>query len=217
MKIGVLVSHEGTTLQAIIDACATAALRARVVAVISNNRDAVALQRARAAGITTHHLSSQTHPAGEALDTAIGAALAEAGADIVVLAGYMKRLGPLTLARFRDRVLNTHPALLPKFGGKGMYGLNVHRAVLAAREPVTGASIHLVTDDYDTGPVIAQREVAVAAEDTPEALAARVQYEERALLVGVLTDIAAGRLHLPPNQGRPTNRFSGPAAPAAER
>src|SRR5678815_2675733 len=142
MKIGVLASHEGTTLQAIIDACTAGALAATVVTVISNNRDAGALHRARAAGIRVHHLSSRTHSEAEALDAAICQALVEDEVDVVVLAGYMKKLGPETLVRFRGRVLNTHPALLPKFGGQGMYGVRVHEAVLAAGEATSGASVH---------------------------------------------------------------------------
>jgi phosphoribosylglycinamide formyltransferase-1 len=197
MKIGVLASHEGTTLQAIIDACATGALRASVAAVICNNRDAGALRRAREAGIRAYHLSSQTHGDPSALDSAIRDVLVSADADIVVLAGYMKRLGAQTLSRFRGRVLNTHPALLPKFGGQGMYGTNVHRAVLAAGETTTGASVHLVTEDYDAGPVIAQCIVPVLPTDTAETLAQRVQARERAFIVEVLAAIAGGRLQLP--------------------
>ena len=197
MRIGVLASHEGTTLQAIIDACAAGALAAKVVTVISNNRDAGALHRARVAGIRVHHLSSRTHSEAEALDAAICQALVEDEADVVVLAGYMKKLGPQTLVRFRGRVLNTHPALLPKFGGKGMYGVRVHEAVLAAGEAQSGASVHLVDEDYDTGPVIAQAEVAVLEGDTPDRLGARVQERERALLVDVLARIADGRISLP--------------------
>jgi phosphoribosylglycinamide formyltransferase-1 len=180
-------------LQAVLDACATGALRARVVTVISNNRESGALRRGRRAGIRTHHLSSHTHADPEALDAAICRALIEDGADLVVLAGYMKKLGSQTLARFQGRVLNTHPALLPRFGGKGMYGLNVHRVVLAAGETMSGASVHLVTEEYDAGPVIAQCKVPVEPTDTPEALAQRVQEGERALVVAVLADIADGR------------------------
>jgi len=197
MKIGVLASHEGTTLQAIIEACRTAALRASVAAVICNNRDAGALRRAREAGIRAYHLSSQTHGDPAVLDLAIRDALAGADVDIVVLAGYMKPLGARSLSRFRGRVLNTHPALLPKFGGQGMYGINVHRAVLAAGERTTGVSVHLVTEDYDAGPVIAQCTVPVLPTDTAETLAQRVQARERAFIVEVLAAIADGRLRLP--------------------
>jgi phosphoribosylglycinamide formyltransferase 1 len=209
MRIGVLASHEGTTLQAIIDACAAGVLRARVATVISNNRDSGALQRARAASIAAYHLSSQTHPDSEALDAAICRALVDHEVDIVVLAGYMKKLGPLTLARFRGRILNTHPALLPRFGGTGMYGLHVHRVVLAAGETMTGASVHLVDEEYDAGPIVAQCEVAVEGADSPEALAERVQPHERALLVDVLARILDGRISLP---AIPTERFGRAAA-----
>jgi phosphoribosylglycinamide formyltransferase-1 len=189
VRFGVLASHEGTTLQAILDA-----FPGSVVVVISNNAEAGALARARAAAVPGHHLSTRTHPDPAALDTAIAAALQESAAELVVLAGYMRKLGPRTLSAFRHRIVNTHPALLPKFGGQGLYGLHVHRAVLAAGETVTGASVHWVDAEYDTGPVIARREVAVAPDDTPETLAARVQEQERALLIDVLAGIARGEI-----------------------
>jgi phosphoribosylglycinamide formyltransferase-1 len=198
MKVAVLASHEGTTLQAILDACAAGKIPCRVVAVISNNPESGAIRRARAAGVPTYHLSSKTHPDPPQLDAAIAAALVAAAPDVIVLAGYMKLLGPLTLRQFRGRVLNTHPALLPKFGGKGMYGLQVHRAVLEAGERTSGATVHVVTDEYDAGPIVAQCEVPVDPGDTPETLAARVQPQERALLVRVLSDLAAQHLSLPP-------------------
>lgn len=197
LRLAILASHEGTTLQAVIDACAADAIPCRVVAVISNNLDSRALERARAAGIPAYHLSSRTHPEPAALDAAICEVLVDRAVDVVVLAGYMKQLGSRTLSQFRGRVLNTHPALLPKFGGKGMYGLHVHRAVLAAGEAKTGASVHIVIEEYDAGPVIAQCEVAVDPADTPATLAECVQARERAVLVDVLGQIADGRLPLP--------------------
>ena len=109
MRIGLLASHEGTTLQAIIEACSTGAIRGDVVVIISNNRESGALRRARARSISAHHLSAQTHPVPAELDAAIGQALVDHGVDVVVLAGYMKKLGPQTLSRFRGRVLNAHP------------------------------------------------------------------------------------------------------------
>jgi phosphoribosylglycinamide formyltransferase-1 len=191
VRLGVLASHEGTTLQGVVDACAAGAIAGQVVAVVSNNGDAGALRRARAAGIAAYHLSGRTHPDRAALDAAICAVLERHAVDLVLLAGYMKLLGPQTLSRFRGRILNTHPALLPKFGGHGMYGIHVHRAVLAAGEVKTGASVHVVTEDYDAGPVIAQCEVPVEPGDTAETLAERVQAQERRLLVEVLGKIAA--------------------------
>jgi phosphoribosylglycinamide formyltransferase-1 len=136
----------------------------------------------------------------------------------------MKKIGPMTLSRFRGRILNTHPALLPKFGGRGMYCLHVHRAVLAAGEPTTGSSVHMVSEEYDEGPVLAQCEVPVELTDTPETLAERVQKHERWLVLETLGGIATGRLHLPAakDDAPPATRFNGPGAhvarlPAAER
>jgi phosphoribosylglycinamide formyltransferase 1 len=197
VNIAVLASHEGTTLQAVLDACATGTIAARVAVVISNNAASGSLRRARLAQVETLHLSGATHPDPEGLDRALCAALTERRIDVVLLAGYMKRLGPVTLARFSGRILNTHPALLPRFGGQGMYGSNVHRAVLASGERMSGASVHLVDGGYDTGPLLAQVRVPVEREDTEETLAARVQEAERALVVQVLADVASGKRQLP--------------------
>ena len=191
MRLAVIASHEGTTLQAVLDAVADGRLPARVVLVISNNRESGALRRARAAGVPTTHLSSATHPDPDALDGAILDALATADADFVFLAGYMKKLGPKVLARYAGRIVNTHPALLPKFGGQGMYGDRVHEAVLAAGDTETGVSVHLVDAEYDTGRVLAQCRVPVMPGDSVKDLAGRVQARERAFVVEVLAGLAA--------------------------
>src|SRR3954469_24496370 len=196
LRIGVLASHEGTTLQSIIDACAKERISGRVVAVISNNSASGALRRAAAAGIETVHLSSLTHSGGDSLDAAICGVLERARADVVFLAGYMKRLGPRTLAAFPSRILNTHPALLPKFGGQGMFGDLVFEAVLAAGASESGASVHLVDAEYDTGAVVHQERVHVFPEDTVESLKARVQACEREAVVRTLAAIASGELVL---------------------
>ena len=199
LRIGVLASGEGTTLQAIIDACAQRRINGRVVAVISNNSASGALRRAAAAGIETLHLSSTTHPGGDALDTAICEALQRTRAEVIFLAGYMKRLGPRTLAAFPARILNTHPALLPKFGGQGMFGDRAYEAVLAAGESESGASVHLVEAEYDTGAVLRQARVPVLPGDTIESLKARVQACEREAVVQTLAAIARGELN--PGEG----------------
>jgi phosphoribosylglycinamide formyltransferase-1 len=195
-KIAVLASQAGTVLQAIVDACAGERLPAQVCLVISNNSRSGALERAQRHGIPFRHLSGTTHPDPEQLDAAILNALLEHDAQVVFLAGYMKRLGPRTLAHFRGRLLNTHPALLPKHGGHGMYGSRVHAAVLGAHEAVTGISVHLVESEYDTGRVIAQCEVPVLEGDTVEALAARVQTRERQFVVETLARVARDELLL---------------------
>src|SRR5580704_5175846 len=201
MRIAVLASGEGTTLQAVLDACASGRLAARVGVVISNNAAAGALRRARIAGVPTRHLSAASAGGPGAQDQALSRTLVEFGTDLVLLAGYMKRLGALTLAHFAGRIINIHPALLPQFGGQGMYGLNVHRAVLAAGLKISGASVHWVDEDYDTGAVIAQVRVPVEAGDSAQSLATRVQAAERELVVEVLAAAASGRLR-PPQQRR---------------
>ena len=201
MNLGVLASHEGTTLQSVIDACASGRIPWRVVVVISNNSTSGALGRARQTGIRAVHLSSTTHDSPEALDLAIRDALLDAGTDLVFLAGYMKQLGPLVLAAFKGRILNTHPALLPKFGGKGMYGDRVFEAVLHARETESGVSLHLVDPEYDTGPVIRQCKVEILPDDSPDTLKARVQAREKEFIVESLTQIAQGQVALSPKAG----------------
>src|SRR5262245_42069424 len=191
MRIAVLASHEGTVLQAVLDACANDRIRAHVCLVISNNSKAGALRRARSAHIPTAHLSGATHPDAAALDQAITTQLTRTNPDLVLLAGYMKRLGPLTLARFKGRIVNTHPALLPKFGGTGFFGRRVHEAVLAAGDTVSGATVHWVEGDYDKGPIIAQAAVTVDADDTAASLEAKVKRVEIQLLVDTLARLAS--------------------------
>ena len=197
LNLGILASHTGTTLQAIIDACEQGRLNARCRIVISNNSHSLAIQRARNHGIPALHLSSRTHPDSQALDTAIADAISHHDVDLVVLAGYMKLLGPVTLRRFRNRIVNTHPALLPDFGGRGMYGDNVHRAVLKARRETTGVTVHLVDEIYDHGPILAQTEVQVLANDTLASLRDRVQTAERRFYVDTLQKIATNQIPLP--------------------
>jgi phosphoribosylglycinamide formyltransferase 1 len=197
MKIGVFASHEGTTLQAVLDACAQQRLSAQVALVISNNSASGALRRARIAHVPTLHVSDTTHPDPTERDHALRDALRGAEVDVVLLAGFMKKLGPSTLDAFAGRILNTHPALLPKFGGPGMFGSHVHRAVLASGDEVSGACVHLVEGEYDTGPVIGQVRVDVARDDTVETLAQRVQAAERELVIDVLQQLTQNRWFLP--------------------
>jgi phosphoribosylglycinamide formyltransferase-1 len=196
MNIGVLASHQGTTLQSLIDGCASGRIPGQVVLVVSNNSTSGALARARLAGIRALHLSSSTHQSPEALDAATRDALIKSGAELVFLAGYMKRVGPLVLAAFNGRVLNTHPALLPRFGGKGMYGDRVFKAVLDAGDAESGVSVHLVDPEYDAGPVVSQRKLPVLPEDSLETLKARTRSVEKELVVETLAQIAHGRIAL---------------------
>lgn len=197
MNIGFLASHGGSNMQAIIDACKSGKLQATPAVVISNNSDSGAIARAKTEGIPYYYLSGKTHPDPEELDRTILDTFVRHSVDIIALAGYMKKLGPKTLSHFRGRILNIHPALLPKYGGKGMYGIRVHEAVIAAGEKESGVSIHFVDENYDTGPIIAQTRVPVLPDDTPETLAARVLVQEHILYPATLQRIVTGEIPLP--------------------
>ncbi len=197
MRVGVLASHHGTTIQALIDIGKTFPDALQVAVVISNNRDAGALERARKHTIPFFHLSGSTCKNPEELDVDIRDALLENKVDIIFLAGYLRKLGPKTLAAFPNRILNTHPSLLPDFGGKGMFGNKVHEAVLASGEVVIGVTIHLVDGEYDTGKIISQCKIQVEADDTVETLAARSAQCERTFVAETLLHISRGEISLP--------------------
>jgi phosphoribosylglycinamide formyltransferase-1 len=198
LKIGFLASHGGSSMNAILRAMADGSLRGTACVVISNNADAPALAQARTLGIPAYHLSQSRLGADVDLDKVIAETLAARGADLVVLSGYLRKLGPRTLGRYRSRVLNIHPGLLPRYGGQGMYGRRVHEAVIAAGERTSGITIHIVDEKYDHGPVLAQREVPVEAGDTPSMLAERIEAIEPHFFVETLRRIAEGTLELPP-------------------
>lgn len=196
LNLGFLASHEGTNMQAIIDACKEGRLNAKSCVVISNNSGSMTLQRAKKEGIPWYHLSSKTHPNITELDQAILDALEKHGVNLIILAGYMKKLGPKMLKAYKGRILNIHPALLPKFGGKGMYGRYVHEAVLAADERVTGVTIHIVNEEYDNGPIINQCQLPVYENDTVDTLSKRVLEREHEFFVEALQEISEGRIKL---------------------
>lgn len=197
LKLGFLASHSGSSMRAIVQAIADGALDAQPRIVISNNADSAALAFARDYGVAVRHISGRTAGSAEAADRAIADALTEAGVTLLILSGYLRPVGPETLARFSGRILNIHPALLPAYGGQGMFGRQVHEAVIASGDRETGATIHLVDGEYDHGQVISQRRVPVEPGDTPETLAARVMAVEPGLFVGTLRDIVARRSVLP--------------------
>ena len=190
MNISILASHNGSVLQAVIDACNQARIQGRVACVISNNSQCFALQRAQTAGISTAHLSGATHPSQDALDAAILQELRGADTDLVVLCGYMKRLGQSTLSYYKDRILNTHPALLPRHGGQGFYGRRVHEAVIKSGDLYSGATVHKVDEHYDTGEIVAQAKLKLASDETASSLEERVQTIERELLINFLAKLA---------------------------
>jgi phosphoribosylglycinamide formyltransferase-1 len=154
-------------------------------------------KRARAAKIPCSVLNGKTHPVASKLDRAMLDLLECHDTELILLAGYMKCLGPLVVTRYRNRILNIHPALLPKYGGRGMYGSRVHEAVLAAQERETGVTIHLVDEEYDHGAVLAQARVPVQAGDTVESLGARVLQREHEFLIETLDRVARHEITLP--------------------
>ncbi len=190
LRIGFLASHRGSNMQAVVDACAEGKIRAQPAVLISNNRSARALQRAAASGFPGYFLDDDALSESKNLDRVMLEILRRHQVDLVVLTGYLKKVGPETLSAFRGRMINIHPSLLPRHGGRGMYGLGVHEAVLAAGDAVTGVTIHYVDAEYDQGAVIAQRTVGVDPGDTPKMLAERVLKVEHELLVETVGRIA---------------------------
>lgn len=182
-------------MRAIVDAMSSGGLDGEARVVISNNRSAGALEFAASRRIVTQVIPTQGDP--DAADKALCEALEAAGVELVVLSGYLRRLGPKTLGRYHNRILNIHPGLLPEFGGEGMYGRKVHEAVIAAGAALSGATIHIVDEVYDHGPVIDRRTVPVLDGDTAESLEARVTAMEPGFFVETLQRIAKGELQLP--------------------
>jgi phosphoribosylglycinamide formyltransferase 1 len=186
IKLAFLASHGGSGMRAALAAISRGELDAQGVLCISNNSASPALTVARNAGLNTLHLSGRRYPDPAQLDSAMLAALRDAEIDVLVLSGYMKALGPGVLAAYAGKLVNVHPSLLPKYGGRGMYGDLVHTAVLAAGETESGATVHLVVEGIDEGPILAQQSVPVLPGDTVEILRARVMAAEGPLLVGAL-------------------------------
>ena len=177
LKIGVLASGSGTNLQAIIDACNKNDLSAKVVVVISNRKNALALQRVKKYNIKAVFVDSKKCD----FDNQALKVLKKEKVEIVCLAGFLCKISKVFVKKYKDRILNIHPALLPKFGGKGMYGINVHKAVLEAGEKISGCTVHIVDEKYDNGKIILQKKVKVYKNDTPETLQKRVLKQEHKL------------------------------------
>lgn len=184
-------------MQSIIDACKSGDIDAVPAVVISNNSSSGAIKRAKTEGIAHYHLSTKTHPDASELDAAMLDALMKHHTDLIILAGYMKKISPAIIRKYSGRILNIHPALLPKHGGEGMYGINVHTAVIAAGDKESGASVHLVDEEYDRGNVLGQIRVPVLENDTPETLAARVLEKEHIIYPDTIKRIASGEITLP--------------------
>ena len=195
LKIGFLASGTGSSARAIVGAIRAGDLSAEARLLVSNNRSAPALAFAAQAGFPALCIATQADP--QAADAELADAMAAHGVELIVLSGYLRRLGPRTLARYAGRILNIHPGPLPAFGGHGMYGRRVHEAVIAAGAAQSGICIHLVDEEYDRGPVLARRSVAVRPGETAESLEARVTALEPRFYVETLRQIAEGSIALP--------------------
>src|SRR3954469_23753866 len=195
-RVAVLASGQGSMFEALVEAGRRGEMCAEVVLLIVSRQDVPATELARRLGVECAVLDERLlGPA--ACDAAMETLLTGRRADLVVLAGYLRKVGPRTLRAFAGRLINTHPAPLPRFGGKGMFGEHVHRAVLQAGVATSAATVHLVDEEYDSGPVIAERPVPVLPSDDVATLRERVQAVERALLVATISDIADGRVAIP--------------------
>lgn len=185
----VFASGSGTTLQSIIDAIADGSLNASIELVVSNHADAFALQRAKKANIPSYVITSTD---SEQRDQELASVLQNYTIDLIVGAGYLRKFGDRLLEKYR--IINTHPSLLPKFGGKGMYGMKVHTAVWEAKETFTGPTLHFVNQEYDEGNIIIQTKIEIKPEDTPEVISRKVQAIEKIQLVETLKRFTKGEL-----------------------
>ncbi len=198
INIAVLVSGGGTNLQALLDAQETGQLHGgRIVRVISSRPGVYALERAAKHGVAASVVERRRFDSAEAFDAALLEELEACGAELVVLAGFLSILGEAVIARYRNRILNVHPSLIPAFCGKGYYGLKVHEAALAYGVKVTGATVHFVNEIPDGGAILLQKAVAIRSDDTPETLQLRVmQQAEWELLPRAVSLFCEGKIHL---------------------
>ena len=196
LRIAVFASHGGSNLQALIDGCASGLIDGEIALVISNNKKAFALERARNHHIDTLITTESSFASAEEFGNHIATELSRRGVNLICLAGYMKMIPQQIITKYRNRIINIHPALLPKFGGKGMIGIHVHEAVIAAGESETGVTIHLVNEVYDDGRILAQSRVPVQSGDSPQSLQERVLELEHHLYPETVAKIATGEISL---------------------
>lgn len=185
-SIVVFASGSGTNFQAVIDAARSGFIPARMAGLITDRKDIRAIDRAREADIPVRVIPPGEHSGREAFADALLEALAAWEPDLIVLAGYLRKIPPAVIRRYPGRIINIHPALLPDYGGEGFYGMRVHRAVIEAGDEVSGCTVHRVTENYDEGPILEQITVPVHPGDRPEDLAARVLEQEHKLLPRVI-------------------------------
>jgi phosphoribosylglycinamide formyltransferase 1 len=194
MNIAVFASGRGSNFQSILNAIDAGILPAQVVVLISNKSDAGAMEIARAHNIPAQHLSQKMFSSEDALAKAMLGVLDKRHVEFIVLAGYLKKIPAQVIRQYRNRIINIHPALLPLFGGDGMYGHRVHESVLASGEKISGATVHLVDEEYDHGPIVMQKTVDIVPDETPDSLAAKVLKIEHEIFPLALKAFAEGRV-----------------------
>ena len=194
-RLAALVSGAGSNLEAILQAQEAPDFPAKVVVVVSSRAGVMALERANRRSIPAQVLERRSFLTDMEYDHALLKILGAARTDLICLAGYLRKIGPAVIEQYRGRILNIHPALLPQHGGAGMWGHHVHEAVLAAREPESGCTVHLVDEEFDHGEVLAQARVRVLPNDTFQTLAARVLEQEHQLYPKAIKQFCEERMH----------------------
>ncbi len=195
-NLAVFASHDGSNLQALIDASKDNRLFAGIVLVISNNSDSGAIKRAKNNDIPYFIIDHKGISDNKLRDKTLLDLLLRQNIDLIILAGFVRKLGSEIVNAFRNRIINTHPALLPKHGGKDMYGDNVYKTILNANEKETGISIHIVNEEYDQGPVVAQIKLPIYKKDSLESLREQVKKEEHKFLIETVNKICKGNISL---------------------
>lgn len=190
LNIAFFASHGGSNFQAIAENIIAGNINANATLLISNNSDSLAIQKAKKLNIPSIHISSNQFETIEQFQDKLLQILQDYNIDLIVLAGYMKKIPLRLIQQYPNRILNIHPALLPKYGGQGMYGMNVHQAVFEAKENVTGATVHIVNEEYDKGRILKQKSVTIDESDSPQSIADKVLAIEHILYSEVIREIA---------------------------
>lgn len=196
MNIAFFASHSGSNFQTIVENIKSGYISANATLLVTNNSDAFAIERSKNLGIDYIHISSAQFDTAEEFQKKLISILDDYKIDLIVLAGYMRKIPITLIKKYKNRILNIHPALLPKYGGQGMYGMNVHQAVYEAEDKVSGATVHLVNEEYDEGRILKQMQVKLDNGDTPELIAQKVLKIEHKLYSDTIKEIAEGKILL---------------------
>jgi len=189
LRIAVFASHNGSNFQAIAEACKAGRIKGEVTLLICNNKKSQAIARAKNLGIQFFHISESVEPNKQKRDKEISSLLSEHNCELAVLAGYMKKLSSAVIDSFNGEIINIHPSLLPKYGGKGMHGLAVHAEVLRNKEYLSGVTVHRVNSEYDKGEILSQQTISICENETPESLADKARPVEHHLIVQTIKEI----------------------------